>query len=142
MSSLIFVGVFSLPVRGENHAATHPPALPADIQIYARTTDPLLPNETVAIVIVKGYVPPGDIAGDLLLESSVARCDMASFPGNTTGNAAGYDGKLPDFHWPLIFGLGTVSGTSSKLPNGQVSFPVSDFPLRSLSVEVKSRLRY
>ena len=72
-------------------------------------------------MIAKGYVPPGDVAGDLLLDALY----IAPFPGNTTGDAAGYNGKLPDFHWPLLFGLGSVSGASSELPNGQVSFPVS-----------------
>ena len=66
-------------------------------------------------------MPPGDVAGDLLLDTLY----IAPFPRNSDEDTAGYNRKLPDFHWPLLFGLGTVSGSSSELLNGQVSFPVS-----------------
>ena len=143
MSSLIFVGLFSLRAGRHVHtsftrrtgdkgnichahyktavACRHPPDLPAEIRIYSRGSDPLLADETLAIVIAKGYVPPGDVAGDLLLDTLY----IAPFPRNSDEDTAGYNRKLPDFHWPLLFGLGTVSGSSSELLNGQVSFPVS-----------------
>lgn len=142
MSSLIFVGIFSL--RNGHHVTTsftkrsgekattchahyatavvcrQPPLLPAEIRIYSRSGDPLLPENTVAVVVAKGYVPAGDVAGDLLLDALY----IAPFPGNPADRQT-YDNSLPDFHWPLLFGLGTVSGASTEMPNGQVSFPVS-----------------
>jgi hypothetical protein len=98
----------------------HPPHLPAEPRVYVRGGGELIPDNTVAIVIAKGYVPPPDVAGDLLLDTLY----IASFPGDLTVDE--YDQTLPDFHWPLLFGLGlgSVSGASSELPNGQVCFPV------------------
>lgn len=142
MSSLIFVGLFSLrggrivetaftKRSGEkgtiSHAyydtavvCRHAPHLPAELRVYVRGTE-LIPDETVAIVVAKGYVPPGDVAGDLLLDALY----IAPFPGDPTGDSVEYDRSLPDFHWPLLFGLGSVSGASTELPNGQVTFPVT-----------------
>lgn len=142
MSALIFVGIFSLrnghhvttsftKRSGEQGTTTHthystalvcrtPPALPAELRVYSRSSDPFLPDNTVTIVVAKGYIPAGDVAGDLLLDA----LHIAPFPGNTSESVI-YDRQLPDFHWPLLFGLGTVSGLSTELSNGQVSLPVS-----------------
>jgi hypothetical protein len=100
MSLLIFVGLFSL--RAGNHVHTsftrrtgekvtichahyktavaccHLPSLPAEICIYAHATDPLLPDETVAIVIAKGYVPPGN-AAMLLVTYFLMLCILLPF---------------------------------------------------------------
>ena len=141
MSLLIFVGLFSLrdghhvntsftKHSGEQVMTTHahyttavvcrtPPALPAELRVYSRSSDSCLPDNTVAIVVAKGYVPTGDIAGDLLLDA----LHIAPFPGNASDPQI-YDRMLPDFHWPLLFGLGSVSGPITKLPNDQVSIPV------------------
>lgn len=105
MSSLIFVGLFSLRGRhivetsftkctGEkgtiSHAYydmaviwRHPSHLPAKLRIYTHGGE-LIPNDTVAIVIAKGYVPPPppDVAGDLFLDTLY----IAPFLGTPTGD--------------------------------------------------------
>jgi hypothetical protein len=57
----------------------HPPHLPAELRVYVRGGELILDN-TVAIVIAKGYVPPPDVAGDLLLDTLY----IASFLGDPT----------------------------------------------------------
>jgi hypothetical protein len=142
MSSLIFVSLFSLRAghivetfftkhtseKGTisyTHYDTavvcrHLPQLPAELRVYVCGTE-LISDHTVSIVIVKGYVPPSDVAGDLLLNALY----IAPFPGNPSGDSIEYNRTLPDFHWHLLFGLGSVSGASTELPNGQVFFPVT-----------------
>lgn len=143
MSSLIFVGIFVLrdgrtvtssftKRSGEKGTVTHalyttsvvcclPPDLPAELQMYYCATDSLYADRTVALVITKGYVPPGDVAGDLLLDA----IHIAPLPANSDLNDEDFPQTLPNFEWPLIFAFGSVSGTSTTLPKGQVSFPVS-----------------
>lgn len=141
MSFLLFLGLFSL--RGGHSVETtftkrtgdkgivkhthygtavacrHPPQLPADLRIYARSGDRVYSDNTVAIVVAKGHIPAPDVAGDLLFDAM----DFAPFPGDPS--APDYDKTLPDLPWPWIFGLGDVSGPSNELPNGQVTFPVT-----------------
>jgi hypothetical protein len=141
MSSLIFVGVFALKdgrrvqlpytkrsgeqsSREYSHYSTavvcrQPPELPAELRIYSRSNDIIFPDDTAALIIAKAYIPPGDTAGDLLLDA----LNVAPFPGNPASDD--YDVALPDFLWPLIFGLGTVSGPCGELPEGKASFPVT-----------------
>lgn len=141
MSSLIFVGLFSLQAgrrvhssftkrNGEKMTVSHahyttavicrnPPQLPAELRVYSRANDIILPDETVAFVIAKGFIPPSNVPGDLLLDAM----HVAPFPGNPAGD--NYDDCLPDFHWPLLFGVGNVSGPSNVLGNHQVAFPVT-----------------
>ena len=143
MSSLIFVGIFVLrdgrtvttsftKRSGEMGTVTHalyttsvvcrlPPDLPAELRMYYRATDSLYADRTVALVIAKGYVPPGDVAGDLLLDA----IHVAPLPASGDPNDEDFPQTLPNFEWPLIFALGSVSGASATLPEGQVSFPVS-----------------
>ena len=83
--------------------------------------DSLYTDQTVVLVIVKGYVPPRDVAGDLLLNA----IHVAPLPASGDLNDEDFPQTLPNFGWPLIFALGSVSGTSATLPEGQVSFPVS-----------------
>jgi hypothetical protein len=91
--------------------------------MYTKPNEPVLADDTVAFVVAKGFVPAPDVPGDVLLEA----LHVAPFPGNPA--SVNYDDALPDFEWPLIFGLGNVSGPSSELANRKVVFPVtcSDF---------------
>jgi hypothetical protein len=96
-----------------------PPHIPAELRIYSRAGESVYADSTVVFVVAKAYIPAGDVPGDLLLEA----LHVAPFPGNQSED--GFDRTLPDFQWPLTFCLGTVTGASTDLPNGQISFPVS-----------------
>ncbi|KAF8467063.1 hypothetical protein DFH94DRAFT_686031 [Russula ochroleuca] len=81
-----------------------PPYLPAELRHYT--------------IIAKGYIPAGDVPGDVLLDA----VRLAPFPGDPSLDD--YDDYLPEFFLPLIFGVGSVSGSHTDLLNGQVCFPV------------------
>jgi hypothetical protein len=142
MSSLILVGIFSVKDghrvqttytkrSGETGYATYvhyttavecrqPPLLPAELRVFTRLEDlTIYPDKTVALIVAKGYIPPGDVTGDLLLDA----LHFAPFPGDPS--SLDYDSTLPHFLWPLIFGLGTVSGPSKELADQNYSFPIS-----------------
>jgi hypothetical protein len=141
MSSLIFVGVFSLRDGRRSHLAvtkktgeqsttwhTHytsalicrePPELPVELRVFTRNSDNIYADHTVALVIAKGFIPAPDVPGDLLLDA----IHVAPFPGNPAGE--NYDATLPTFMCPLIFGIGNVCGSSTQLPEHKVAFPIS-----------------
>jgi hypothetical protein len=48
---------------------------------------------------------------------------LAPFPGDPASET--YDDCLPDFNWPIIFGLGLVSGIATESANRQIEFPVT-----------------
>jgi hypothetical protein len=109
-----------IPSRVDDPSETPDTKLPADLRVFTRLTDPIYPDFTLAFVIAKSYIPAGDVPGDLLLDALY----IAPFPGDP-GDREEYDNALPDFRWPVIFGLGTVAGSSDDEPDGQVSFPVA-----------------
>ena len=73
----------------------------------------------VAFVIEKGYIPPGDVLGNVPLDC----ISLARFPGNPATKT--YDTTLPDFHSLMAFGLGTVTGPSTELGDEKIGFPVT-----------------
>ena len=73
----------------------------------------------MAFLVAKAYIPPGNIAGNVLLEA----VHVAPLPGDPSEDS--YDDHLPDFAHPLVFGLGTVTAAVDNLPDGRISFPVS-----------------
>lgn len=141
MSSFIIVGLFSLraghfvytsvPRRtGGTGTICHAqystavvcravPHLPAELRVFSRGDETFLPDQTVAFVVAKVYVPPANVPGDLQLDAM----HLAPFPGNPCSDS--YDCSLPNFPCPLVFGHGTVSDNHSTLDNGQVVFPVA-----------------
>jgi hypothetical protein len=66
-----------------------------------------------------GHIPAPNVPGGLLFDAM----DFAPFPGDPS--APDDDKTLPGLPRPRIFGLGDVRGPSNKLPNGQVTFPVT-----------------
>lgn len=102
-------------------------------------TTPVCADNSVALVIAKGYIPAGDVPGDVLLDAVrlapfpgdvslihdddyLTHSNIAPFPGDPSLDD--YDDYLPEFFLPLIFGVGSVSGSHTDLLNGQVCFPV------------------
>ena len=76
-------------------------------------------DNTVAFVLAKAYVPPGNIAGNVLLEA----IHVVPLLGDPSDES--YDERMPNFPYPLVLGLGTVTSSVETLPDGRISFPVS-----------------
>jgi hypothetical protein len=140
MSSLFFVGFFSLHAgrrvktsytkrNGDKRSAWHAhykaavrcrnsSDLPAEVRVYS-PYDAIYSDNTFAFIIAKGFVPPANVGGEILLDAM----HVAACPGNPADD--NYRDSLPDFRWPSIFAFGNVSAPPTELPNRQVRFPIS-----------------
>ena len=100
-----------------------PPSLPAELQKYSPINDVVYPDDTVAFVVAKAYVPPVNISKTVLLDTIL----MIPVPGDPSSTE--YDERVPDLCTPLVFGIGTVAAAHDSAPNTPVYFPttVSEF---------------
>jgi hypothetical protein len=96
-----------------------PPSLPAELRNYSPVNDTVFQDDTVAFVMAKAYAPPGNVAGNVLLDA----IHVVLLPGDPLDDS--YDEHLPDFPYPIVLGLGTVTSSVETLPDGRFSFPVS-----------------
>lgn len=105
------------------------------IQIRHFSLDPPVPNETVALIVAKAAFPGGVDSMPLLLT-----LQFFAIPGDVTSEE--YDENLPDFHHPVLFGIGHVASlaalgesprhftvtTSSYISGTSIAFPVRCVP--------------
>jgi hypothetical protein len=74
--------------------------IPLDIRIYSPTTDMIKADHTVAFII-----------GRVAFSTATAQMDafyLIPVPGDVDSDS--YEDNIPDFPYPLLFGLGTVTG--------------------------------
>ena len=102
---------------------SQPPSLPAELRKYSPISDIVYPDDTVAFVVAKAYVPPVNFSKTVLLDAIL----MIPVPGDPS--SIEYDERVPDLCTPLVFGIGTVAAAQDSAPNTPVYFPttVSDF---------------
>ena len=95
------------------------PLLPAELRNCSPVINTVFQDDTVTFVMAKAYVPPGNVAGNILLEA----IHITPLPGDPSDDS--YDEHMPDFPYPIVFGLGTVSSSVETFSDGRISFPVS-----------------
>ena len=94
----------------------NPPYLPADLRIYSPINDVLHPDNTIAFVVARVHVPQ---TGNVLLDAlRIVPC-----PGDPSQDS--YDDTVPNFQFPMVYGLGIVSTPHETLPNGSTAFSVA-----------------
>jgi hypothetical protein len=93
-----------------------PPYVPADLRIYSPINDVLHPDNTIAFVVARVHIPH---TGDILLDA----LHIVPCPGNPSDDS--YDDTVPDFQFPMVYGLGVVSSPHESLPNGSTAFSVA-----------------
>ena len=93
-----------------------PPYVPADLHIYSPINDVLHPDNTIAFVVARVHIPH---TGDILLDA----LHIVPCPGNPSDDS--YDDTVPDFQFPMVYGLGVVSSPHESLPNGSTAFSVA-----------------
>ena len=140
MSSFIVVGYFGLSSRrrlrsdvtradGSTAAIWHvyydtclmcsgSPTLPAELRKYSTVNDAILVDDTVAFVVAKAFIPPGNLPGNVLLDA------FHVVPMSGDPSSEDYEAHLPDFPLHLVFALGTVTAPHETLPGGMVTFPL------------------
>jgi hypothetical protein len=94
----------------------NPPYLPADLRIYSPVNDILHPDNTIAFVIARVHTPHN---GDILLDA----LHIVPCPGDPSQNS--YNETVPNFQFPMVYGLGIVSTSHETLPNGSTGFCVA-----------------
>ncbi|EDR08646.1 uncharacterized protein LACBIDRAFT_326833 [Laccaria bicolor S238N-H82] len=106
--------------------------LPADLRIYSPINDVVHPDNTIAFVIAKAYIPPNDTTFLDVLH-------LAICPGDPSSES--YEESLPDCPYPWIFGVGHVPSKSETLTDTNTKiFPVSHTEyLQNEPKNVKSR---
>jgi hypothetical protein len=93
-----------------------PPYLPADVRIYSPINDVLHPENTIAFIVARVHVPS---TGDILLDAlRIVPC-----PGDPSHDL--YDENVPNFQFPMVYGLGIVSSPHETLSNGSCAFSVA-----------------
>ena len=93
-----------------------PPYVPADLRIYSPINDILHPDNTIAFTIARVHIPR---TGDVLLDALY----IVPCPGNPSEDS--YDDTVPDFQFPMVYGLGVVSSVHENLPDGSTAFSVT-----------------
>ena len=146
MSSITLTGFFGLlhgkgvshPEAGDSSVVVHhavyssviqctlsdvgeqPMAIPAEIRLWCPLSQPLHPDNTVAFIVAKAYIPsPGSLPNVALLDTLY----LVPFPGDTDTDE--YEDHIPDFPNPLVATLGTISASGSDLSTGHHCFPLS-----------------
>jgi hypothetical protein len=133
MSSFIVVGFFGL-TQGNRQSTVKPgrdgrdirvfhnhyvtsiqcadgSAAAADLRVYSPFKDALLPDETVAFIIAKGFAPLGE---SVQLDTFY----LSQVPGDPSADS--YDDSVPNVPIPFIFAIGQVSSGVSLLPGTKI----------------------
>ena len=93
-----------------------PPYVPADLRIYSPMNDILHADNTIAFVVARVHIPH---SGDILLDAiRIVPC-----PGDPSLES--YDDTVPNFQFPMVYGLGVVSTPHETLQNGSTVFSVT-----------------
>jgi hypothetical protein len=141
MSSFIVVGFFALrsgrrvrtPISKANgstamiwhvHYKTtltcqDPLSLLAELQNYNPINNTVFDDDSIAFMVLKVYIPPGNVASNVLLEALY----IAPLPGDLGDDS--YDDHLPNFPHSLVFGLRMVTAPVDSSPDSCILFPVS-----------------
>ena len=90
--------------------------MPADLCIYSPINDILHPDNTIAFVVARVHVPQ---TRNILLD---VIC-IVPFPGDPSHDS--YDEAVPNFQFPMVYGLGIVLSPHETLQNGSTAFSVS-----------------
>lgn len=98
-----------------------------ELRKYSPLGDTIFQDDTITYVVTKGFVPPGHIAANILLNA----IRIAPIPGDPSLNK--YENSVPEFLHPAIFAHGTVSGDGMGDANSVITFSVniSDYVCRS-----------
>lgn len=91
--------------------------IPAEVSIFPEPGQQPLPDNTVAFLLARAYIPD---SGDAILDV----IHMYPFPGDPTSDH--YEDNIPDILHPYAVAVGHVSGNGIVLADGQSkSFPIS-----------------
>lgn len=95
----------------------------AEIRKYSPPGECVLPDDTIAYVIAKAYVPASALLDPVLLEA----VHIAAEPGDPKSES--YEDSVPDFLFPTVFAHGAVCEEPKTDARGVVLFPlaVSDY---------------
>jgi len=93
-----------------------PPHVPADLCIYSPINDVLHPDDTIAFVVAWVHIPP---TGTILLDA----IRIVPLPGDPSHDS--YDDAVPNFQFPMVYGLGIVLSPPETLHNGSTAFSVA-----------------
>jgi len=93
-----------------------PPYVPADLRIYSPINDILHPDNTIAFVVARVHVPH---TGDILLDA----LHIVPCPSDPLSDS--YNDAVPNFQFPMVYGLGIVSSPHETFPNGSTAFSVA-----------------
>jgi hypothetical protein len=88
----------------------------AELRKYSPPHDTVLQDDTIASVIAKAYIPPGNVPGSIILEA----IRMAPVPVKS-----GYMDPESEFRYPTVFAHGTVTGEHEGGQGGEVMFPMT-----------------
>ena len=84
--------------------------------IYSLMNDILCPNNTIAFIVAWVCVPH---SGDILLDV----IHIVPCPSDPLLDS--YDDAVPNFQFPMVYGLGIVLTPHKTLPNGFIAFSVT-----------------
>ncbi|KIK11994.1 hypothetical protein PISMIDRAFT_47046, partial [Pisolithus microcarpus 441] len=131
MSSTIIVGFFALAggehvktVKANSLTATYHCVyntviqctsgvlFPASLRVYSPYKDMVLPDDMVVFVIAKASIPASVPEQTILLEAMW----VVAVPGDPTSET--YEASVPDFPYPVVIGLGSVSSQPRVLSDG------------------------
>lgn len=73
-----------------------PPSLPAELRKYSPINDVVYPDDTVAFIVAKAYVPPVNISKTVLLDTIL----MIPVPGDPSSTE--YDEHVPDLQGGVV----------------------------------------
>ena len=98
-----------------------------ELRKYSPLGDTIFQDDTITYVVTKGFVPPGHIAANILLNA----IHIAPIPGDPSLNK--YENSVPEFLHPAIFTHGTVLGDRTGNASSVITFSIniSDYVHRS-----------
>ncbi|KAI5997710.1 hypothetical protein EDC04DRAFT_2585027 [Pisolithus marmoratus] len=85
---------------------------PAMLHVYSPFNDVALPDNTVAFISAKMSIPAA-VPQDPILLKGISVIAVPSDPSLDT-----YEHSVPDFPYPMVVGLGSVTAPTRTLPDG------------------------